>query len=571
LVYIGVIVALLIVSATRDGLWKVKDWDYVKETEGSFIDRSLWWTAVPTFFFSGFALYMRRCYDDILDLEPYLGLYKGPTRGERSVLVNYRSTFPPITVFKAWKNGHWISGFSVALTTFFSIILIPLSSHLLETKLYQHRTEGIALQKDNLNLGRLNENADFSRAFEITSALGVYGGGGNLFSQWMNNDYAFPSFMPGDGVVWDYNTTIEIPAVPGYYSRLTNCSFIDEDDYEVTDVTGGNSTQRTLRLTASQDGCEMEHDFEVEGSKYNMYFPTGVSDCVSSRNNITTSRILFLLAWPNTGEREKLALATQLAICSPVFGVDVGTLKVGVLERIAVKEFDRTPCQYTSTTNCEGPDGSRSDFRAVVKAIVKQSATQALANSRTNTFGNLILNKFDVTRRNTSTPLSVAWPSDLDELREDMIASMQSVYATLFLTATSTMALDAAGWPLDFRNTTVQVVNDIEKLFAVDWACIFILVVLGGSLALAVLGCARSAEMRDWDVDAPSNVIQTIGLIAGSEEILSMAMDVKEMTNQDGERTFEETATTRWNCDRALFMVEANGRERLLRVHPSCT
>ncbi|CAI4213569.1 unnamed protein product [Parascedosporium putredinis] len=181
IVFIAAVATLFGLSASRDGLWKVKDWNYIKETQGRFVDRSLWWTAVPTFFFSALGLYMKRCYDDVLELEPFLRLHQKPTSGASSVLLNYRSSFAPLAMIKAARHRHWISGLALGLTTFFTMLLVPLSSHLLETKLYQQRDEGLAWQTTNINLARMSGNADFNRAIDITSALGIYKGAATSF------------------------------------------------------------------------------------------------------------------------------------------------------------------------------------------------------------------------------------------------------------------------------------------------------------------------------------------------------------------------------------------------------
>ncbi|CAI4213568.1 unnamed protein product [Parascedosporium putredinis] len=375
---------------------------------------------------------------------------------------------------------------------------------------------------------------------------------------------------------WGYNTTVEIPAVPGYYSSLATCGFVDEDDYELAALGGGNTntTDTTVRLTANRDGCEMKLEFDVERFGYDMYFPIAAAECSETASNgagtVTVPKLLFLLAWPKPGATESLALATQLTVCTPVYGVDVGTLHVGVLgthDTKSVKSYEPETCFSEASEGCKGfvdADGSREEFRAVIKAIADLDDSQDLARVKTSKFGTLILNNYDINRRDATLPLTVEWPSDAQEMRDDLITAAQAVYRTLFLAASSTIATDAAGWPLDFRNATVQVVTDTERLFAVGWVCCFTLAVLLGSLGLAIWACLRSVEMRDWDVNAPSNIIQTLGLIAGSEELLSVGADIKRA----GEGTFEDAAVNDWNCGKARFMVEANGTDRILRMYP---
>ena len=577
IIYVGAVAGFWGASEVYDGLWKVHDWNYIKETKGSFIDRSLWWTALPTFFFSALGLYMRRCYGDILELEPFLDAYRKPTAGRRSVLADYRRHLPPKAALDAFKNRHFLSSFALILIPFFTVVLVPLSSHLLETKLYRHMVDGNALQSTAINLGRLNEKADFSRAFDITSALEAYGGGGNVFSQWMDHDHAFPSFV-AQNETWAYNTTVEIPEVAGHYGQLLNCTFLASGDYELTALGGGgNTTDATLRLKATKDGCDLEHELNVEGSDFDVYFSTGAVDCSKADDagkNITSSRLLFLLAWPRPGEEEKLALATQLAVCSAVYGVDVGTLKISVLDKVSIQSFEPSECIGSGDSGCRGylsPDGTKSEFRAMSKAIVEHSGSLGIANRKTSTFGNLILNRFDVSRRDQSAPLEELWPSFEGEFQTDMIDSIQAIYKTFFLTAISTMAFEAAGWPLDFKSTKVEVATDIEKLFAVPWVCALVLVVLLGSLVLASAGYFLSRRMRDWDVNVPTNVIETLELLCDNDELVGMARDVKHNGVQNSEtkafrKPFGQLAEERWTYKEAMFEVEAAGTARSLVV-----
>jgi hypothetical protein len=581
LVYIAAIAFFLGYSVHRDGLWKVKDWDYVKATTEPFIDRSLLWTTVPTFFFSALGLFMRRCYADILELQPFLDLYKQPTRGRKSVLADYRRDLPPTAALKAFKNGHYRSSLALMLTLFFSIIMVPLSSHLLATKLYRNKVQGTALQSTEINLGRLNQNADFSRAFDITSALGVYNGGTNVFSQWMDENYAFPTFI-AQNATWNYNTTVEIPNVTGHYGNLANCSFLAANEYTIASLGGGgNTTDATLRLTTERDGCKLEHEVDVEGSKFDMYFFTGAVDCSapdSNGGNTTPTRLLFLLAWPRPGSSEGLALASQLAVCTPVYGVDVGTLQVSVLDRTrAVQSFTSNNCASADSLTCKGyapPDGSRPEFRAMSTAIVEHSSSAgAVANTKTktSTFGSLILSRFDVSRRDQSQPLEQAWPDFEGEMQEDMVDAIRLIYKTFFLTATSVMAFEAAGWPLDFKSARVLVANDVEKLFAVRWVCILVLAVLAASFVVARHAYVLSREMRDWDVDAPANVVEMLGLVCDNEELLAMARDVQSNGMANAEtgqfrEPFGRLVEGRWNCDEAKFEVEAIATGRSLVV-----
>jgi hypothetical protein len=152
-----------------------------------------------------------------------------------------------------------------------------------------------------------------------------------------------------------------------------------------------------------------------------------------------------------------------------------------------------------------------------------------------------------------------------------MIDSIQEIYKTFFLTATSTMAFETAGWPLDFKSTAVEIATDIEKLFAVRWVCAVLLVFLLASIVLTSAGYSMSRQMRDWDVNAPTNVIESLELLCDNDELASMAQDVKYTGSTNSEnvaflKAFGELTEERWNCDEAMFEVETSGTARSLQV-----
>ncbi|VUC27293.1 unnamed protein product [Clonostachys rosea] len=558
--YLILLVIAFAVSLHNHGLVTIRNWQYVHTGNSSFYDQiSLTWTTLPTLIFSILLLHMRWCYEEIQRLLPYLQLYKGRDKGHTSVLVNYRSEFPLIAIFSAWMRSHRMVSFTITLSLIFSIVAVPLSSHLFETRLRQQPTEAEVSGQTVWNSGNMNERTDYSRALQVASVLDVYKSNGGIFSQWASSDYAFPSYSAA-GTPWGDNSTIRITDIEGHGGRIENLKFLNESQYRLS---RGNGTDN-IALSGTDDGCLLSLGFDLAEKEVDLYFQIGVASCSRSGDGSSDlgpsvsqsySKMFFFLGWPAPGSNAT-AMSTEVITGDPVHVGVKGDIEVAVRENVvSVKSFKAS---NESETNA----GTTTPFD---RAILQSGNTKStFSNIQTTYFGGLILDRFDVARRNASTPWVSVDASTAQALRKDMMDAIGKIYTTVYVSAAALNGFEPVEWPLDYLSTGVYIVHDVERLFINEGIAGFLVGVLIISFLIAGRSLNYALAFRNYQVDCPEDLISSFDLLHGCNSLGHMADDVHSSGQYKGD--FVETARKRWNLGKATFSIsrdESSGRPTL--------
>ncbi|KAM0420355.1 hypothetical protein ACHAPT_011897 [Fusarium lateritium] len=549
IVYLVPIIYLFAVSnnSIEGGLINVKNWEYLKEEKGAYDAKSLLWTSLPAFFFSMFALCMGFCYGDIQELLPYLRLYKKGDAGKNSVLVNYALEAPHKSIFNAWERKHRFISFSIFLSSLFSIAVVPLSAHMFETKLRTASVAGNATSITVWNEGNLNNGTDYSRALEVASAIDVYNTGHTILSQWMNTEYAFPSFRASK-IGWPYNSTVIIPGVTGRGAYLDNLKFVDEDEYRIsrTNSTSNDDDDATgaLKISATYEGCLITHEVPIFGDEYDFYFNVGVSKCnISSvKKGDSGTRIFFILAWPASNSKAA-RVSYRLIIGTPVHATQLGTLAVAVREGFSITDF--------FSGDGREPVNNPPPFE---EGIATPKGSGKLDRIRAKAFASLILDRFDIARRDVSAPWTGLSADTEKEFKSEMLKAIDKVYKTVFTVSASLYGFEPTEWPLDYQNSNVRVTRHVERLFIVNEVTVFIIATLCFSFITALWAWRLGSKLLASLVDRPGNLIDSYALFHACSSLGPMIEDVLVSDDYDG--NFTDTARKRWTLDDAQFAIK---------------
>ncbi|KAK0652617.1 hypothetical protein B0T16DRAFT_454969 [Cercophora newfieldiana] len=575
--YFVAILTLTIYSELHDGVLIIRRWTYLRSTEeGAFSGLSLLWTALPTLVFSLLGFLLGWVFKDVIELTPFLELYRGPVRGDRSaVLVDYRTESRLWVVPNALRRGHWLVAVLTIAMLGYAAAVVPLSAHVFDTRLRRvaEVQENGARQVTGFSPGRLSGEADYGRAMEVASAKEVYGGGGGEFARWMTRDWVFPTFSAA-GKAWPENSTVTIEQVMGYTAELGECRFVEADKYRMSEAGQAvNSTTnqtvpsttagRTVSLSGADAGCLLKLDISVEDGRYDLYFGSGVYQCPDGQKEGTRPPVFFVLAWPATtsgSNSTSLALSTRMLSCRPSYRTGVGSLTISTAgSGPQIHGFVNI-----SSTNHWTPQAG---FEKAILTTASTSASAAGSRARVQTtaFGNLVLGRFDITQRDPARPWS---ENDVDtekELRAGLIESTQTIFKSIILASLSTMALDESKWPLGTKENLRRVTTDIdvEKLFVFFPVAVLILVALFVFFVLAIAALMVSREVRKRDVNLPDNLLAYHGLLHGCDGLHQVAAGVYE---PDPKKEFAEAAKKQWTVQSALFHVEVDGARRRLHA-----
>jgi len=577
LCFFAAILALTAYSATNDGLLTIRRWSYVRSSSegGAFSGLSLLWTALPTLVFSLLGFLMGWVFKDVIELTPFLELYRGPARGDRSaVLVDYRTEPRVWVVPRALRRGHFLVAVLTVAMLVYAALVVPLSSHLFETRLRRvaEVQENGARQVTGFSPGRLTAEADYGRAMEIASAREVYGGGGGEFARWRTGGYVFPTFSPA-GRAWPENSTVTIQQVTGYTAELGECGFVEADKYRISEAgRAGNVTTnttvaatagRTVSLSGADGGCLLKLDLEVEDGRYDLYFGSGVYQCPKAQEGGKRPLVFFVMAWPATtseSNSSSLALSTRMLSCRPSYRTGVGALSISTAgSELLINSFTNI-----SSTN---PWTPQAGFEKAVLTTQSTSASAAGSRARVQTtaLGNLVLGRFDITQRDPAKPWT---ENDVDtekELRAGLIESTETIFKSVILASLTTMALDESKWPLgtkeNLRAVTIDI--DVEKLFVFFPVAVSILTTLFFLFVLAIGASMAAREVRNRGVSLPANMLAYHGLLHGCGDLHQVAAGFYD-PSPNGE--FTEAAKKQWTVKTALFHVEVDGAKRRLHA-----
>ncbi|KAK0618945.1 hypothetical protein B0T14DRAFT_565847 [Immersiella caudata] len=573
--FFAAVLTFTIYSEANDGVLIIRRWTYLRSTnDGPFSGLSLLWTALPTLVFSLLGFLVGWVFKDVIELTPFLELYRGPVRGDRSaVLVDYRTESRLWVVPRALRRGHWLVAMLTIATLVYATVVVPLSSHLFYTRLRRIAEvhENGARQVSGFSPARLSAEADYGRAMEVASAREVYGGRGGEFARWMTKDYVFPTFSAA-GRAWPENSTVTIQQVTGYTAELDECRFIEADKYRIseagraTNVTTNETIAtpggRTVSLNGADGGCLIKLDLQVDDGKFDLYFGSAVYQCPEGQKEGVRPPVFFVMAWPaaTSGSSSPLALSTRVLSCRPGYQIGVGSLSIST----AGSELQINSFSNISFTNHWSPQAG---FEKAILTTASTSASAAGSRARVQTtaFGNLVLGRFDITQRDPAKPWSENDVDTENELRAGLIESAQVVFKSVILASLSTVALDESKWPLGTKENlrTVTTDIDVEKLFVFFPVAVLILVLLFVLFALSIGASMASREMRNSHCQLPANLLDCHGLLHGCSDLHQVAAGVYE---PNPKREFTEAAKKQWTVKTALFHVEVDGARRCLHA-----
>ena len=291
------------------------------------------------------------------------------------------------------------------------------------------------------------------------------------------------------------------------------------------------------------------------------------------------NKLSFIWAWNLSTNNETLSLNETILTCDPIFRRDTGQLTLKILDSATVSNFSTERCsQMSRDPTCKdlafSDTLSRKQTLALLNAIAKHKTKTTDTRSKASLdfyaedFGSLIMNRFDVTKRDVSTPWLPNGADNFTEFREGMIGSVQTVFRTLFLSGLATAGFEEFEWPLDQQRTHVKEHVDLEKLFVVPFVAIILLFVLAASLTLGFFGWRMSRELQLWDVDIPSTAVGYLGLWYGCDGAGQAArelLDGMARDREDRETSFEQDAMERYTFAEVEWVLDCSGTGRRFR------
>ena len=322
--------------------------------------RPLLWTSLPTFFFTLYRMFRESVISALVVETPYMELQKAtvtnPTAVNKSVYLDYRTSFALVAWCKAFRNKHWFLGICMLLSFMVSLVLVPLAARLF--------AEGEELLPINATI---NQNSAYEPPFNM-SGIDYAGLMDAVSASWIHNasypsgtdgTFAFARISPS-GKKQNYTISINTTSP----QLELNCQPISSP-VTSTEIVTNNIT--VTEISAVDRGCTLSGTM-TSGPAWSAYLGAfRNSDCDSSAG---TSRIYFFYTSYSSSSGQ--LTNTKLVSCIPSYWNVTGTLNVVSTEgftgrQVEVPAFSPASKAYSNT---ELPGFARKQFETAVMSVL---------------------------------------------------------------------------------------------------------------------------------------------------------------------------------------------------------
>jgi len=249
-VFICAITVLCILSIKKNGITTIRG-DATQNVVSFQISLPLAWTTIPVLVFEIYVHAITASVKAAGARQPYIELRstdgrEGGSAIEKTLLLDYQSSWAPIAPFKALKLNHYGLSGSFLLILVVSLLLTSLSAHLMTTRLVITHAPVPVQQTQGFNDSVFNGTSDLTSTFDIVSATRIYGGEPRA---WITTDASYVPFslesVPETGV-GPSNVSAETYA----YSAILNCNVLGPSEFELLPTSEGN-----WEVSTSDRGC----------------------------------------------------------------------------------------------------------------------------------------------------------------------------------------------------------------------------------------------------------------------------------------------------------------------------
>ncbi|PVH77317.1 hypothetical protein DL98DRAFT_638531 [Cadophora sp. DSE1049] len=319
--------------------------------------RPLLWTSVPTLIFMLYRIFRGSVIDSLIVETPYMELNKAtiahPTKVEKSVYLDYRTSFAVVAWYKAFKNQHRFLGSCMLLSFVVSIILVPLAARLFA------EGEELLPTDATINLFSAYEppynmsDIDYAGLMDAVSASWIHNAS---YPPGTDGTFALPQISPARNRQ-NYTITLDVTCP----QLSLDCQAISSPATSTKIET--DSIIRT-KFSAIDRGCSISGDM-LSRSQWSAYLRAfSESSCAESAG---TSRVFFFYA-SYSGSSGELD-GTTLVSCIPSYWNVTGTLNVisnvGFTGRFEIPAFSPKSPKVTQL-----PAFARQQFESAIMNVM---------------------------------------------------------------------------------------------------------------------------------------------------------------------------------------------------------
>ncbi|KAJ9612004.1 hypothetical protein H2200_003599 [Cladophialophora chaetospira] len=444
---IAAIAVLFYLSLKRNGFVAVEN-TTTEDASGNFSAQGLLWTALPGFLFTLFKIHLQAVITALVNEVPYAEMKRSEGWSiKKSLMLDYR-TYPGYYAwFIAFRNKHWLHGASMLLGWVVTIIIIPLSAHLMTPSPTNFASNISVPLISEFNSSRIDSQVDYRPIFDTVSATRLFEG---TPPQWTDGVFAFTpidltSYSNRPGMV---AVESRVDAVSAY----VHCTSLLQQGYSVssTEVDGG----LLLTFSGNDRGCTFEIDTSVIGSSQ-QYLKTGTRNCAD-----IGGRRIVMLAGLYDRTAEYLLSNFSLVSCKTGYVRTTGSLNVSSTTIGPIHPLAFTAENGTDTV-LEFEQASEFE-----QSIHNVRDLNAAPTEFTTGFGSLILAYSHKQHDKESGWL----------LPDNLISSMEVMFTTTFAITAATLAFPTTE-VASSRTAPATVFTTETRLHVVSWIAYVLLVI----------------------------------------------------------------------------------------------
>ncbi|KAF2094714.1 hypothetical protein NA57DRAFT_60134 [Rhizodiscina lignyota] len=402
---------------------------------GSSWDLALLWTSLPNLVFAIMASYWGVIAAAVADREPFVELSKphpsGGVHRKKSIMLDYRVKMQLSKWVVAFRNGHFVVGLASLLVLVNTLLIVPLSAHLITPRTVLFNSSAILAMDTAYNGEGLNSTTDWKPVFDKVAATKLYRGSPY---PWTDNEFAFASFssqQKSDAA----NFTVSTQG----YSAYLDCQEAEGVTSSISDK-GTNPLHGKFSIRGVDRGCSIAQEFDVSNASSMYLQTTSEASCSVAAFE---SRLVFTGSMFNESSADMLENVTFIS-CIPSYAITPGLL------RFSPKDPEHVSFQPTGQPNIT----RHLYWRVIEQNIFSSTAFNLNSPWMTTDFGSLIL--YLSQQSNPSSFLSAPTLKD----------SIKTVFTSVYLTATAMNAFERDSSPA----STVAIASvDQTRLFMVRW------------------------------------------------------------------------------------------------------
>jgi hypothetical protein len=338
---IAVILILEAISRARNGIVEVAEATSTSPTDlsvsNTLSDAGLLWTALPSFLMALYRLIWESIVSAAANRQPYVELRKPKQKAGNagcSIMLDYQSYSSLYGWVIAFRCGHWILGLCMVLNIILSILLVPITAHLLIAGSIYIGSDILVNPSGTFNTSLFTPKTDAQPAIIAATAHLVYGANP---PPWVTTEYAFEPFSIPN--VATGNIAIDVNAYAGYL----DCQLISPSEYTI-------STATRISIDLDDRGCRVptlllpvsvSNSSARVGSEETIYSKTWSWDqCGDKAHN---SRIGLWVGGDSTDASSTGNLNVSIISCIPSFWKTRGALTLSLVRGASTFFFEPLP------------------------------------------------------------------------------------------------------------------------------------------------------------------------------------------------------------------------------------